>query len=292
MFPAPRRRCRLRPFAIIVGLLLLVALPEPTVLADTPTGDWSIAVRGHIEGNGFLSFTGDGAITGRILIRPNPMADNPSFDTVGFFLLDGTWALDSHGRIRASRTGTTQAECGDTGTAGPAGWTVNHTGGYPAGTTAIVIGSGTNDPIAGDMFQIFKGTSPADLRSTLTFTVTTFDATTSDLTFAPALDVAIEDGDILTFAGGGGATLEISDLLGTATPTHLKLVGASDGFPVRINGEPLAAASANLSGTWQMTSVQDKTRSFSTMTLTPSPTLGDNVFEIDGSSNGSTFVGC
>lgn len=92
------------------------------------------------------------------------------------------------------KTMTTNADCLNS----PTGWLVNNGAGYAAATTTIAIDTGATNPAANDQFTIYNAGSTTSQRGEQIYTVSSYSA--PNLTFTPALDVAISDNDILHFA--------------------------------------------------------------------------------------------
>lgn len=89
------------------------------------------------------------------------------------------------------RTGAVAAD----GLTGPTGWLVNNVAGYAAGSTTMTIDAGTTNFANLDQFVIYNAASTTVQRSEQIYTASSGSGTS--VTFAPALDVAIVDNDIL-----------------------------------------------------------------------------------------------
>ena len=93
------------------------------------------------------------------------------------YALGASWHLDQNIPTHTNANGT------------PTGWLVNSTG-STAGDTTIAIDTGSNDPVAGDIFTVAA--------STQQFVVSSFAGST--ITFQPALTVALANNSAITFA--------------------------------------------------------------------------------------------
>ena len=93
------------------------------------------------------------------------------------YALGASWHLDQNIPTHTNANGT------------PTGWLVNSTG-STAGDTTIAIDTGSNNPVAGDIFTVAA--------STQQFVVSSFAGST--ITFQPALTVALANNSAITFA--------------------------------------------------------------------------------------------
>lgn len=91
------------------------------------------------------------------------------------------------------KTATRSADCLNS----PTGWLVNNVAGYAVNTTVMAIDTGTTNPANGDEFVIYNAGSTTLQRSEQIYKVSAFGA--GSVTFAPGLDVAVSDNDILHF---------------------------------------------------------------------------------------------
>jgi Bacterial Ig-like domain (group 3) len=201
--------------ALIAVLFLLFAVQAGA--QSDPVATWSIDLVGdNVRGAGYITFDGStptgGTLTGYAILRP---VGQISGLNTGFFLLDGTWALDSNGKI----VGIFEGADADTA-CGPADATFS---GSFKGSTVLTKKSGnslrltmtTNDgPVEvkgfiGDPVLDIVGSWQAKLTITKTTTSGTGTAAATKRTPTPAIAA-------VTAAVGSGPT-DTQITLGTVT---------------------------------------------------------------------------